>query len=126
LSRQTFKSAIEALPVVDWKATPAKHTDGDLVDAQLITCEGRLVGLLDGVGATMLLQGMESTRLLVAVSEWAQGLGVALHAGDHETSKHHLRELGEILSTVGAHFEESYARTAKATAHHDAVAPRKK
>lgn len=109
MSGPTFLQELANLRPVDWKKTAATEPPkGLLVEPHVITCEGRTVGLLDGVAAAHLLQGTESTRLLVAVQSWANELGKSLHSANNRESMRLLLQLNGILTTLHTHFEASY------------------
>lgn len=126
-----FNERLASLAVVDWKApaiTPGMPPSlSAVVAARLVACNGKNVGLLDGVSSEHLLQGVESTRLLCALNDHLEAMVLA----SHEKNPALLSELfgdllGAALDATTAHIESSFDRVERAMDEHEVLVHQEK
>lgn len=98
---------------------PSKTSLSELIDPKFITIHGRGVGVLDGVAAELFLQGLASTRLLVALNDMLLEAGQAMHRGDMALFTEFVTDLHNVLDATGAHVKQSYDAIEAAQNNHE-------
>lgn len=104
-----FTERLSKLQVINWKAAGIETQPPPqlaLVRGAFILCEGESKGVLDGVTAALFLQGVESTRLLVALNDHLIDLATGMTKGDPEAAVRAMSifvaDLPKILTATSA------------------------
>lgn len=121
MSALTFTERLTRFPPVNWQTEPpSSHNGPSLVMPKVVLVEGRSVGVVDGVTAALFLQGIESNRLLLALSDQLLELARELLAGNMREAKTFLeRDLTLVLHALHAHIDESDKQVHAAMDAHD-------
>lgn len=122
-----FEERLKTFRPPNWQASKPKKGEqlALMVNPKLITVEGRPCGILDGVAAAMLLQGLESNRILCAVNDALREMALAMKANDIAALKPMLFDLVEdgtsVLHHAARHIDQSYDLVDAARRDHDAA-----
>ncbi len=121
-----FKERLAGLAVIDWQAPAIQPgmppSMSPLVAARLISVQGRNVGILDGVTAEHLLQGIESTRLLCALNDHLEAMLRAHHEKNPALMSEMFRDLLEAgRAATASHIEKSFDAIDRAMDEHEVL-----